>query len=451
MFRRSSGYAAGGEPELLVGLDLGTSKVTVVVAEREPDGESAPIIGVGQAPSNGIRKGLIVNLDQAVKSVRQAVNDAQNMVGQDIREVTVSFGGGEITNVRSKGMVSLGKSPRQVMQLDVERAIEAAQADVVVPANQTILHTIPVEYSLDGTIGIDDPLGMTAVRLDIQIQSIIVPTSTIQNVLNCVDKAGLSVRGLLIKPLASALGVLSPEDTTSSSVVIDIGGGTTSVSVFSDGRSKHLALIPVGGDHITNDIAGVLKLPLNKSEEIKKEVSAFLPPEDSDETIDFVYSGKSYSVLKADVHEITKCRLEELFDVLVRPEIRNSGISLFPSGVLLTGGVSKTEELDSFVLDLLQLSTSVSLPFDSEKMPPGRNTQEYASAAGIIRYVLEKERDPLRYLDSPTVRNISERTFTPPQYQKNLYDVNKSDPIERGPGIFAGLVESIKKLFSEFF
>ena len=236
MFKKASSYVADNEPELLAGLDLGTSKVTVVVAERESDGESAQIIGVGQAPSNGIRKGLIVNLDQAVKSVRQAVSDAQNMVGQDINEVTVSFGGGDVTNIRSKGMVSLGRSPRPVMQLDIERVIEAAQADVSVPANQSILHTIPVEYSLDGNIGIDDPLGMTAMRLDIQLQSIIVPTATIQNVMNCVDKAGLDVAGLVIKPLSAALGVLSPEDALAGAVAIDMGGGTTSVAVFSDGR-----------------------------------------------------------------------------------------------------------------------------------------------------------------------------------------------------------------------
>ena len=153
MFKKASNYPQSREPDLLVGLDLGTSKVTVVVAEREAEGDEAQVIGVGQAPSNGIRKGLIVNLDQAVRSVRQAVSDAQNMVGQDLSEVTVAFGGGEVTSIRSKGMVSLGRTPRPVMRLDIERVIDAAQADVVVPTNQSILHTIPVEYSLDGNIG----------------------------------------------------------------------------------------------------------------------------------------------------------------------------------------------------------------------------------------------------------------------------------------------------------
>ena len=374
MFKKASGYMAENEPELLVGLDLGTSKVTVVVAEREHDGDEAQIIGVGQAPSNGIRKGLIVNLDQAVRSVKQAVSDAQNMVGQDIKEVTVSFGGGEVTNIRSKGMVSLGRTPRPVMQLDVERVIEAAQADVSIPANQSILHTIPVEYSLDGQVGIDDPLGMTAMRLDIQLQSVIVPTATIQNVLNCVDKAGLDVNGLVIKPLAAALGVLSPEEALAGAVVMDIGGGTTSVSVFSDGRPKHLGLITVGGDHITNDVGSVLKLPLNKAEELKKEVSVFVEPENADDSIDFNYNGRDYSVSKTDLHEIIRCRIEELCEVLVRPEIKTAGVSMLPAGIILTGGVSKTDGIDALMLDLMDLSARVSAPLDANRMPPGRNT-----------------------------------------------------------------------------
>ena len=448
MFKKASGYMAENEPELLVGLDLGTSKVTVVVAEREHDGDEAQIIGVGQAPSNGIRKGLIVNLDQAVRSVKQAVSDAQNMVGQDIKEVTVSFGGGEVTNIRSKGMVSLGRTPRPVMQLDVERVIEAAQADVSIPANQSILHTIPVEYSLDGQVGIDDPLGMTAMRLDIQLQSVIVPTATIQNVLNCVDKAGLDVNGLVIKPLAAALGVLSPEEALAGAVVMDIGGGTTSVSVFSDGRPKHLGLITVGGDHITNDVGSVLKLPLNKAEELKKEVSVFVEPENVDDSIDFNYNGRDYSVSKTDLHEIIRCRIEELCEVLVRPEIKTAGVSMLPAGIILTGGVSKTDGIDALMLDLMDLSARVSAPLDANRMPPGRNTPEYSSAAGIIKYMLEKERDPFRYLDNPLIMKSMSDGYVRQTAPEKVISIPGSDK-KSGGGFdpFGGLKKLINELF----
>lgn len=399
MFKKASGYMANREPELIAGLDLGTSKITVAVAER--DNDYAQIIGIGQAPSNGIRKGLIVNLDQAVRSVRQAVDDAQNMVGQDISEVTVAFGGGSVTCIRSSGVISLGRSPRQVLQVDIERVIEAAQSDVSVPASQSILHTIPIEYSLDGHDGIDDPLGMTGLRLSLNLQSVIVPTALIQNVVNCVEKAGLSVAGLVIKPLASALGVLVPEESLAGAAVIDIGGGTTGIAVFADGHPRHLALVSIGGDHITNDVGSVLKLPLNKADEIKRDVSIFAPPEDEAEKFEFTCNNRSYSVSKMDLHEIVKCRIEELFDILVKPEIKASGMSMLPAGIILTGGVSKTDGIDTFLLDLMDLSVRVSGPVDAGSMPPGRNTQEYAAVAGIIRYATEKERDPLRYIENP--------------------------------------------------
>ena len=343
------------EPELLVGLDLGTSKITVIVAERESDAEGAQIIGVGQAPSNGIRKGLIVNLDQAVRSVRQAVMDAQTMVGQDFSEVTVSFGGGEMNSIRSKGMVSLGRTPRPVMQLDIERVIDAAQADVVVPTNQSILLTIPIEYSLDGNSGIDDPLGMNAMRLDIEVQSIIVPTATIQNVLNCVNRAGLEVDSLVIKPLTAALGVLTPEDALAGAAVVDIGGGTTGIAVFADGRPKHLALLPIGGDHITNDLGSVLRLPLNKAEELKRSVTLHQDFE-PDEMLSFKHSSKEYNVSRQDLYDIVRSRFEELTDELVRPQIKKAKITQLPGGILLTGGVSKTEGIDDFMLEEMDVS-----------------------------------------------------------------------------------------------
>ena len=451
MFRKASGYSPDREPELLAGLDLGTSKVTVVVAEREQGSEEAQIIGVGQAPSNGIRKGLIVNLDQAVRSVRQAVSDAQNMVGQDITEVTVAFGGGEVTSIRTKGMVSLGRTPRPVMQLDIERVIEAAQADVAVPANQSILHTIPVEYSLDGNVGIDDPLGMTAIRLDIQLQSVIVPTSTIQNVLNCVDKAGLDVSGLVLKPLAAALGVISPEEALAGAVVIDIGGGTTGVAVFSDGRPKHLGLISVGGDHITNDIGSVLKLPLNKSEELKREVSVFTGPEDPQETVDFVYNSRNYSIAKKDLHEIVRCRMEELCEVLIRPQIKAAGISMLPAGIILTGGVSKTEGIDAFVLDVMDLPSRVSSPLDANRMPPGRNSQEYSAAAGIIRYIAERERDPFRYLDNPLIRGVSGEDAGRPSIVPDTRVRIRLDENNKASGSGFNPLEGLKNAFKDLF
>nr|HPK06915.1 cell division protein FtsA [Aminivibrio sp.] len=211
------------EPEILVGLDLGTSKIAVVVAERDSRFQEAQIIGVGFAPSQGIRKGLIINLEQAVRSVRQAVKDAENMVGFEITEATVSFSGIDVASVTSRGMISLGRTPRQVSISDVERVIEAAQSELSIPSNRVTLHTIPVKYSIDGNSGIDDPLGMTGIRLEMELQSVIIPTTVVQNIINCVETAGVEVNGLVIKSLASALGALTDEETRAGVISLCIG------------------------------------------------------------------------------------------------------------------------------------------------------------------------------------------------------------------------------------
>lgn len=388
------------EPDLLVGLDLGTTKVAVVVAEMDARSGEAQIIGVGEAPSLGIRKGMIVNLDQATRSIQAAVEDAESMVGLGIEEVTVAFSGAEATSVRTRGMISLGRSARQVTLDDVDRIIEAAQSEIAVPVNRCILHTIPVEYTLDGHSGIDDPLDMTGVRLEVELQSIIVPSAVIQNVVNCVGKAGLEVNGLVMKPLASSLGCLSNEEAMAGVAVVDLGGGTTSVAVFSDGRPRRLSVIPVGGDHITNDLACVLRIPISKADALKKSVS--LSPDNIalNEKIEVESMGKILSFSSREVVEVIACRLDELFSSLVENELKESGVQMMPGGIVLTGGVSKLGGLDAYVSRLLDMPVRVAGPVDASRMPPGMNSEEYSGGAGIIRYILEKERNPYRYMES---------------------------------------------------
>lgn len=452
MFKKTSTSSGYRDPEVLVGLDLGTSKITVVVAERDgPTGE-AQIIGMGQAPSHGIRKGLIVHLEQAQRAVKQAIGDAENMVGLELTEATVSFSGGDVQSVRSKGMISLGRSPRTVMQLDIGRVIEAAQADVSVPNNQIILHTIPVEYSLDGNNGIDDPLGMTGMRLDIDLESVIVPTATVQNVLNCVERAGLGVTGFVIKPLASALGALTPEESVAGAVSVDIGGGTCGVAVFAEGRPKHLAVIPVGGDHITNDVASVLKIPINKAEEIKKEVDLFSgESQDINEKLEFDHMGRNYSYSLSELTEIVQCRVEELFSVLVKKEMSSSGVAMLPAGLVITGGGSKSVGIDRYLSKVMDMPVRVAFPLDSNRMPPGRNGQEYTCASGIIRYALEQERDPFRYMEQSLDQLRSQNRLSTAVSAKPAGRDYQGDPGQESPSRGGSILESIKEVFRELF
>ncbi|MCF7934811.1 MAG: cell division protein FtsA [Synergistales bacterium] len=437
------------EPELLVGLDIGASKVVVVVAERDEQSGEALIIGVGQARSMGIRKGLIVNLEQAVRSVEQALDDARQMVGLPLDEATVAFGGSGVKSVTSRGMVSLGRVPRQITVEDIERVIEAAQTEVNVASNLCVLHTIPVEYSIDGNSGIDDPLGMTGVRLEIELQSLILSTAVVQNVITCIERAGIQVRGLIIKPLASALGVLTSEDVSVGAVIIDVGGGATSVAVYADGKPKRLSVIPVGGDHITNDLAAVLRIPIGKAEALKKEVSLDEAEESLSDILEFETRGKQCTCTVREVVDVITCRLEELFGTLVSKELQTAKIPLLPGGVILTGGVARMSGIEHLVSELLDMPARVAPPLDIQRMPPQRNGVEYSAAAGIIRYIVEKERNPFKYIEPPREDlGRSEYVDVSRTTRKKRKSVRSSSATKVSVG---SLVDSLKKTLKELF
>jgi len=434
------------EPEILVGLDLGTSKISVVIAERDSRFQEAQIIGVGYAPSQGIRKGLIINLEQAVRSVRHAVKDAENMVGFEISEATVSFSGIDVASVTSRGMISLGRTPRQVSISDVERVIEAAQSELSIPSNRVTLHTIPVKYSIDGNSGIDDPLGMTGIRLEMELQSVIIPTTVVQNIINCVETAGVEVNGLVIKSLASALGALTDEETRAGVISLCIGGGTTGVALYTDGRPVKLSIIPIGGDHITNDLAYVMKIPISKAEEIKKMVS--LAPEGDEEELDVDVRGKTKTFNIREASEVVNCRLEELFGEHVIHQLSDYTLHMFPAGVVLSGGVAKTPGIEFFASELMNLPVRIAEPLDMYQMPPGRNDCEYTTVAGIVRYMTSKERNPYRFIETPISQLRSGSSFGPLQPPPGK---NARKPANLSREGFRGVVEYIKKSVKELF
>lgn len=445
MFRRTSASFASKEPELLVGLDLGTSKITVAVAERDAASGEAQITGMGQAPTRGIKKGQIVNLDQAKQSIAEAVANAKSMVGVDLLEATVSFSGSEVQSIRSKGLVTLGRTQRPVKQVDINRLVEAAQNEVVlsISENQTILHTIPVEYKLDGTEGIDDPFGMNGTRLEIELESVIVSTSLVQNVMSCVQMAGLKVNGLVIKPLASALGALTQEEMNSSSgtICIDMGAGTCGVAVFADGRPKHLAITPYGGNNITSDVAQGLKIPLGLAETVKKDVDLWSEEAlTHTEELEREYEGRVSHFSLSDLTETVQCRIEEIFDEFIIKDIKKKA-ELLPAlngTLVLTGGVSRSIGIEQFVPRWMNnMPVRLALPIDSHNMPPGMNGPEYTCASGVIRYILEKERDQFRYIDQ--IDNLP----SAPTAQ----GTDKPQPSGDGRSIFQKVFDIIKDTF----
>jgi len=431
------------EPEILAGLDVGTTKIAVIVAERESS-STAQIIGIGTAPAQGIRKGVIVNFEQAVRSVRRAVRETQIMVGLKVDSATVSFSGTEIHSLVSRGMVSLGKISRPVGADDIEGVIEAAQSELVIPANMFALHTIPTKYSIDNNVGIDDPLGMTGLRLEMELQTIAVPNTVVQNIVNCVEAAGVNVNGILVKPLASALGSLTQDEMERGVISICIGGGTTSLAFYSEGRPIKMSVIPIGGDHITNDIAYVLRLPIGIAEKLKEKLFS-----DGNEVLELenVDLHRNETINTDAAIEVISCRLEDLFYEHVAPFIASFGPAMFPGGVVLSGGVSKTPGIDELVSDILKLPVRIGVPLDYRVMPKGCHDSSYVNLDGILRYILLKEKNPYRFIETP-ISQLSPKGFLSRVGQTRLITGEKQNQSVANIGV---IVEKIKKSLKELF
>lgn len=440
MYKRPSNMSGRWDKdteEVIVGLDLGTSKIAVVVAERDKQSGEWKTIDVGQAPSSGIKKGLIVNLDQATNAVEKAVHDAEELLNMDLHnvETTVAFSCGDVESVHTSGLIVLGRTPREVKREEIERVISNAQGklkDVVDMQNRMILHTIPVEFSLDDNKNIDDPRGMSGLKLEVDLMSVIVPKATLQNVLNCVENAGLTVSAFVIKPLAAALGSLSVEDMESGVVSVDIGGGTCGVAVFKDSRPKNIAVIPAGGEHVTNDVASILKIPLKKAEELKKEVDLF--SEDAVKqtgTLEFEYSGRTYTYSLSMLTQVVECRINETFVDLVKKAIQPYKLTDLPGGLVVTGGVSRAIGIEQYLTNAMEGAVRVALPKAESEMRPGRNGPEYTCAAGIIAFIHEIEKDPYRFI-IPSIDEIRDLGSMPSGPKRPVRGNDDNDDDHRG-------------------
>jgi cell division protein FtsA len=383
----------------LVGLGVGAYKISVIVAQREARSRNGiRIMGIGSAPSQGIRKGQIVNLEQAKLSVQNAVRNAENMVGFPLRHATVAFNAVEVSSVLSEGYVSLSRN-RAIQTEDVERALQAAQDNLSISANKMALHSIPVQYAVDNS-PVEEPKGMMGSGLKMHLQTVIVPMSYVQNVINCVEASGVKVKDLVIKPLAAALGALTEEEMRAGAISLSIGGGTTGLTFYRDGHPFKVASIPIGGDHITSDLATFFRLPLKKAEELKKALFA----EQDNDLSQLIAKGPQIDPEEAI--KVIRCRLEELIEEHIFATIPGHNFKQFPGGVILSGGVARTTGLDSLVSELLGVSVRVADPQEYYEMPPGCSDASYISAIGTIRYILSMERAPHKFIGPSWSGNI---------------------------------------------
>ena len=322
---------------LIVGLDIGTSKVVAVVAEVMPNGRHE-VIGLGQAESKGLKKGVVVNIEATVESIQRALEEAELMADCKIRNVYTGIAGSHIRSFNSSGMVAI--KDKEVTAADVARVIETAKA-VNIPTDQQLLHTVPQEFIVDNQEDVREPIGMSGIRLEVKVHIVTGAVSAVQNIVKCIRRCGLEVSDLILQPMASADAVLTPDEKELGVVLIDIGGGTTDVAIFTEGAIRHTAVIPIAGDQITNDIAMALRTPTSEAEEIKlrygvaKQVLA-----DPGETLEVPGLGDRgpRTLSRQALAAVIEPRIEELF-ALVHQVVRESGYEeVLSSGIVLTGG-----------------------------------------------------------------------------------------------------------------
>jgi len=368
---------------VLVGLDLGTTKVCAIVGEVK-DGGQVDIIGIGISPSNGLKKGVVVNIDSTVESIKKAVHEAELMAGVEINSVYVGISGGHIKGINSRGVAAI--KSREVGPADVARAIDGAKA-VNIPMDQQILHVLPQEFIIDDQDGIKDPHGMSGTRLDVKVHIITGAVTAIQNIVKSCSRAGLHVNDLVLQPLASSRAVLTQEEQELGVVVVDIGGGTTDLAFFLEGSLWHTEVLPIGGNHLTNDIAIGLRTPASEAEKIKIKYGCALSSlVKNEETLDVPsVGGRPPRLLSRQILcEIIEPRVEELFG-MVQQRLKKTGFEdMFASGVVLTGGTALMEGVQDAAERYLGLPIRRGAPRNIGGLMDVVNSPIYATGVGLV-------------------------------------------------------------------
>lgn len=349
------------EKNLIVGLDIGTSKVCAIVGEVTPEG-SIEVIGIGSHPSRGLKKGVVVNIESTVQSIQRAVEEAELMAGCQIHSVFAGIAGSHIRSLNSHGIVAI--RDKEVTSADVERVIDAARA-VAIPADQRILHILPQEFIIDNQEGVREPIGMSGVRLEAKVHMVTGAVSAAQNIIKCVRRCGLEVDDIILEQLASSHSVLTEDEKELGVCLVDIGGGTTDIAVFTEGAIRHTAVIPIAGDQVTNDIAVALRTPTQHAEEIKiKYACALTQLASPDETIEVPSVGDrpARRLARQTLAEVVEPRYEELF-TLVQAELRRSGFEdLCAAGIVITGGSAKMEGVIDLAEEIFHMPVRLGLP-----------------------------------------------------------------------------------------
>lgn len=368
---------------IIVGLDIGTSKVCAVVGELRDT--NLNIIGVGTARTKGIKKGVVVDIDSTVKSVREAVNKAEQMANISIDGVYINYSGGQVSLKENRGVVAVSGENKEITPEDVERVIQASRV-IAIPSDQEIIDIIPKEFIVDGFNGIKDPVGMVGIRLEVIAHIVTGSTTSVQNLVRSVERSNLEVYGIVLNSLANAQVLLTEDEKELGVAILDIGGGTTEISIFGSGNLIYSSLLPIGGQHITNDIAVGLRIPFDQAEKIKREFGCASLSTAEDMKIQIVPIGSNTpkEITQKDLAEIIEPRVSEIFDLVAERLNKLGNATLLPAGVVLTGGgVSMLKGAKEIASSVLNIPVRTGFPDYV-----GVNEPIYTAAVGLVEYVV---------------------------------------------------------------
>ncbi len=394
--------------DLIVGLDVGTTKICAIVAERRAG--ATDVIGIGTHPSRGLRRGVVVDIDATTDSIRKAVDEAELMAGCEINAVYAGIAGGHIESHNEIGMIAI--KDREVKPGDVRRVIEQAQA-VAIPADREVVHVLPQEYEIDGQDGIKQPIGMSGVRLIANVHIVTAAVTSVQNVVKCCNKAGLNVIDIVLEPIASSEAVLSPDERELGVALVDMGGGTTDLAVFRNGSIKHSAVLSLGGYHLTNDAAVGLRTPFDQAERVKRRYGCAAPRllrQDELLVVPGVGGRQPSEVSRKELASFLEPRIEEILG-LVREELQTSGFhGRIPAGVVVTGGSSALEGMPELAEEVFELPTRRGLPGGVGGLVDRVQGPEFATGVGLALWGASRPgRQRFRITDRAPFRGIRAR------------------------------------------
>ncbi len=375
--------------EMIVGLDIGTTKVVAIIAEIDEAGE-LEVIGLGSHASRGMKKGVVVDIESTVQSIQRAVEEAELMADCQVHSVYAGIAGNHIKGWNSSGMVAI-KDKDEVSIGDVERVVDAAQA-VRIPDEQAVLHVLPQEFIIDQQEGIREPVGMSGIRLNAKVHLVTAAESAVQNIEKCIHRCGLETDDVILEPLASAYAVLTDDEKELGVCLIDIGGGTTDIAVFTEGAIRHTAVIPIAGDQVTNDIAVAIRTPTQQAEEIKiRYGGALRKMVASEEEFEVLGVGDraASKLSRQTLISVIEPRIEELF-ILVQSELRHAGyLELLGSGIVLTGGTSRIEGAAELAEEIYQMPVRIGSPAKVKGLTEVVNNPIYSTGVGLLVYGLQ--------------------------------------------------------------